>query len=80
MRRAWPFILIIAVAIIARVAVFRGFAASDDADYARVAWDVAQGHSPLATRACRRSIPAGSGSPCRSGCSSARSASTNGRS
>ena len=47
MQRAWPFILIIAVAIVARVAVFRGFAASDDADYARVAWDIAQGHSPL---------------------------------
>ena len=47
MQRAWPFILIIAVALIARVAVFRGFAASDDADYARVAWDIAQGHSPL---------------------------------
>ena len=47
MRRAGPFILIIAVAVAARVAVFRGFAASDDADYARVAWDIAQGHSPL---------------------------------
>jgi 4-amino-4-deoxy-L-arabinose transferase-like glycosyltransferase len=47
LRRAWPFILIIAVAIVARVVVFRGFAASDDADYARVAWDIAQGHSAL---------------------------------
>jgi 4-amino-4-deoxy-L-arabinose transferase-like glycosyltransferase len=47
LRRAWPFILILAVAIVARVAVFRGFTASDDADYARVAWDIAQGHSPL---------------------------------
>ncbi|MGD0999273.1 MAG: glycosyltransferase family 39 protein [Candidatus Brocadiia bacterium] len=47
MPRAWPFILIIAVAVVVRVAVFRGFAASDDADYARVAWDIAQGHSAL---------------------------------
>ena len=47
MRRALPFILIVAVAIIARAAVFRGFAASDDAAYARVAWAIAQGHSPL---------------------------------
>lgn len=46
MRHAGPFILIIAVAVVARVAVFRGFAASDDAGYARVAWDIAQGHSP----------------------------------
>jgi len=51
MRRAWPVILILAVAIVARIAVFRGFAASDDADYARVAWAIAQGHSPLSEAA-----------------------------
>ncbi len=51
MRRALPFILIIAVAIVARAAVFRGFSASDDADYARVAWEIAQGHSPLSNAA-----------------------------
>jgi hypothetical protein len=46
LRRALPFILIFAIAIVARVAVFRGFAGSDDAGYARIAYDVSRGVFP----------------------------------
>lgn len=42
----WPFVVIVLVAIAARWVAFRGFAASDDADYARLAWACAQGQVP----------------------------------
>jgi 4-amino-4-deoxy-L-arabinose transferase-like glycosyltransferase len=42
----WPFVAILLIALAARWVAFRGFAASDDADYARLAWAVAQGQIP----------------------------------
>ena len=39
-------LLILIIALAARAVAFRGFSASDDADYARVAYDVAQGVFP----------------------------------
>ena len=45
-RSLLPFILILLVAVLARAAVFRGFAASDDADYAAAAYEITQGHFP----------------------------------
>lgn len=42
----WPFVVIVLIALAARWVAFRGFAASDDADYARLAWACAQGQVP----------------------------------
>lgn len=45
-RRLWPVLAVLALAVLARTVTFRGFSASDDADYARVAWSLAQGEFP----------------------------------